>query len=850
MHGRAAGRWLLVSTLIGLASLGAVDAQTSTPNSPRAPAVAALLPVRRVVLYKSGVGYFEHVGRVRGTQNVSIDFTSGQLDDVLSTLTTLDLDGGRVLGVSYNSDDALDRRLGALHLPVGAVTTQAALLGSLRGARIEIGGSGHHLVGRVLGVEQSIRSTATGSTTVEMVSVVTDDSELHSVALEPGVTVRLLDADLRQEVGQYLSLVASARDQDQRRLTIAASGTGDRDLFVSYVSEVPVWKATYRLVLPEAGASRKPLLQGWAIIDNTGAQDWSNVQLSLVAGAPQSFIQPLSRPLYVQRPVVPLPTRVSLSPQTHQAALSTGGLGVLSGTVADGTGAVMPGVTVAVTRSGTPVGQVVSDQRGHFQVPNLPPGPYDVTATLAGFRQERRVGLEVAGGMETILTFRMMIGSPGEAVTVVSESPLVDTKKTSTGRVAGSASGQQRDAWQNVQMQPGVVLNGVNVGQMSYDALAAQQAVATGQAVGDLFAYQVRDPVTIRRSESALVPILAGEIEAERISLWNPAGTGLHPLRGVWVTNSTGLTLDAGSFSVIDGQAFAGEGLVDAMKPGDRRLLSYASDLGVQVVPRQDSVPGTVTRIRIAHGTVTQESEERQRQTYVVRNDDTDPRTVVLEHPVHAGWTIAGTVTPDETTAQWLRFRVAVASKTTVNFAVEESRPLQSEFAVSTLTDDQIAFMIRGQLISPVVQAQLEQIQAQKAEIARLAGAVANRQSDINAIGVDQQRVRDNMQALKGSAEERQLVQRYVKQLNDEETQLAGLRQDLDALSKAHDAAEATLGTLIEAINVGGLAAGLGSEPGSPSAAGQRQGGGQVAKAATAGGGHRLVPQLEAGERW
>ena len=77
------------------------------------------------MLYKSGVGYFEHLGRVRGNQTVTIDFTSGQLDDVLKSLTTLDLDGGRVSNVSYNSDASLDRRLAALRLPVGQQSTRA-----------------------------------------------------------------------------------------------------------------------------------------------------------------------------------------------------------------------------------------------------------------------------------------------------------------------------------------------------------------------------------------------------------------------------------------------------------------------------------------------------------------------------------------------------------------------------------------------------------------------------------------------------------------------------------------------------------------------------------------------------
>ena len=127
----------------------------------------------------------------------------------------------------------------------------------------------------------------------------------------------------------------SVRDQDVRRLTIATSGTGDRDLFVSYVSEVPVWKATYRLVLPAPGETRRPLLQGWAIVDNTVGEDWENVELSLVAGAPQSFIQQISRPYYVQRPVVPLPERALLVAADASGRDRHGRRRRLAGTVTD-----------------------------------------------------------------------------------------------------------------------------------------------------------------------------------------------------------------------------------------------------------------------------------------------------------------------------------------------------------------------------------------------------------------------------------------------------------------------------------------------------------------------------------
>ena len=153
-------------------------------------------------------------------------------------------------------------------------------------------------------------------------SIVTDAGEMRNFELGPGTSVRLAERDLNEEVGRYLNLVGSSRARDLRRMTIDATGSGERDVFVSYISEVPVWKSTYRIILPEK-TDAKPRLQGWAIVDNTIGEDWNDVHLTLVAGAPQSFVQELSQPFYTRRPVIPLPESVQLTPQSHEATLES-----------------------------------------------------------------------------------------------------------------------------------------------------------------------------------------------------------------------------------------------------------------------------------------------------------------------------------------------------------------------------------------------------------------------------------------------------------------------------------------------------------------------------------------------
>src|ERR1700756_664759 len=260
-------------------------------------AAAGKLPVRRVVLYKNGVGYFEHLGRVRGSQDVHVDFTSAQLNDVLKSLTVLDLSGGRITGVDYNSEAPLARRLATLRLALGERPTVMEFLGALRGARVEVSNGATAVVGKLLSVERKTRMGSAGSVEMEQISLITEAGEVRNIDLSTSTSVRIVDRDLNAEIGKYLSLVASARDQDVRRMTISTTGAGDRNLYVSYISEVPIWKTTYRIVLPSK-EGKKPLLQGWAIVDNTVREDWNDVELSLVAGAPPPRLCLAFRPVF------------------------------------------------------------------------------------------------------------------------------------------------------------------------------------------------------------------------------------------------------------------------------------------------------------------------------------------------------------------------------------------------------------------------------------------------------------------------------------------------------------------------------------------------------------------------
>jgi hypothetical protein len=775
--------------------------------------------VRRVVLYKNGVGYFEHLGRVRGSQDVHIDFTSAQLNDVLKSLTVLDLSGGRITGVDYNSEAPLARRLGTLRLALGERPTVSEFLGALRGARLEVrAATGPAVTGKLLSVERKTRNSANWTSETDEISLISDTGEVRTVDLNPTTSVRIVDHDLQLEVGKYLGLIASAREQDVRRMTVSTAGTGERNLYVSYISEVPIWKTTYRIVLPSK-PEKKPLLQGWAIVDNTVGEDWNDVELSLVAGAPHSFIQQLSEPYYGRRPVVPLPESVELSPQTHGAAL-TGGNGTLSGTVTDPTGATVSGATVRLLdENNAPVAQTVSDSSGRYIFSGMPPQQnYQLEVRSLGFQTTQLDDVNIAPG-ENSLNATLRVGSVSETVRVHSGAQTLETDSASisSGGSAGKMPVARRLRVESRSvggtgggMISNLPANGRGLSSLAAlspgsinNSLSSMNSAATGQGLGDLFEYTLKDKVTLKKNQSSLVPIAQTEIEAEKVSLWSGMNGSGRPLRGLWLKNTSSLTLDGGSFSVLDSEVFAGEGLTDPIKPGERRIVSYATDLGLLVEVTGNNEPQRYQRVKISKGIMTQTSELRERNVYTVKNQDDTARALIVEHPARAEWKLlAGTREPEERAPGTYRFRVEIPSKGTSSLPVEESRTLETVYQLSNLDDGQVALFLRQRTITPDVAQALQKITAQKAVVAKLEDEMENRQNAIDRIVDDQGRLRENMKALKGSAEEKALLQRYTKQLDEQETQLEGLRKKIEDTEARRDKANEDLQDMINGLQI------------------------------------------------
>lgn len=647
-------------------------------------AVPAELPVREVVLYKHGVGFFERSGRIAAGESARLDFNASEMNDVLKSLTVDEKGGGRVSGLRYDSMDPLGHKLSAFPFKIGDEQPLSAVLGQLRGARVELKFGAETIAGAIVGGRLVPGSDKQPER--EQLILMLDSGELRTLDLSAATGIRFTDPQLQQQFKDYLAALVAARSKDKRSVYIDSSDANSREIVASYMIPAPVWKSSYRLIF---GAAGQPVLEGWAIVDNTTGEDWNKVNLSLVSGRPISFVTQLYAPKYVNRPEAELADDRAARPVVHEGAFDA--------------------------------------------APAAAPAPAREMAAVGGFAAQNRL-----------------------------------------------------EQFAKAQPAPRVAPSSV-------------AADATARELGELFEYRIAQPVTIRQNESAMLPFLQQPIGARKLLIYSNHSSQ-HPTNAAELSNATGKTLDGGPITVYDAGAYAGEALMETLKTGDKRLISYAVDLGTRITEAFGSKQAVVREIHASRGMLTVKTAAEETRTYTARNVDQKAKTLLIEHPLRQGYTLLNQK-PAEKTASAYRFEVALPAGATQEFAVNEERVFDQTYAVTNLTPDVLLSYVQNRSLSAAARQQLQAIAAQKSRIAANDRELQQAETQLRDLSADQDRIRRNIQSLNAVSGQQQQVQTYARQLDTTEQQLAALRDRQAALAKEKGALQAELDRLIETLS-------------------------------------------------
>ncbi|HEV3146553.1 MAG TPA: DUF4139 domain-containing protein, partial [Gemmataceae bacterium] len=409
-------------------------------------AAATPLPIRTVVLFSSGVGYFQRHGEVEGNSRVDLTFQVHDINDLIKSMVVQD-DKGVVGEVSYDSLDPVDRTLRSFAVNLTNNPTFGAILTQMRGERVEVvlqqnvANQPGTITGAIMGIEPQKLPSKDGAVETEVLTLWCAEG-VRAVKLTDIQRLRFLNSLVENEFRRALDTLALSHDAQKKAVTINFMGDGKREVRVGYVVENPIWKTSYRLVLDKDG---KPFLQGWAVVDNSTDDDWNSVGMALISGRPISFQMDLYQPLYVPRPLVELELFQSLRPVAYE-------------------------------------GGMPQEQDG-----------------LA-----RKPGADKAAFKDAQTRYRAALGFQGEG------------KGGFGGQGGGVNSFEERRFAENMGRE---LKEKMNLAQ-------GVQSAATASQLGDFFQYVINNPVSLPRQKSALLPIVNKEVDATRLSIYNPA---VHP---------------------------------------------------------------------------------------------------------------------------------------------------------------------------------------------------------------------------------------------------------------------------------------------------------------------------------
>jgi hypothetical protein len=671
------------------------------------------LPLDRVVLFTSGVGFFQHAGKVTDDATVEMKFPAADVNDLLKSMVLEDLDGGSVSTVSYASRDPITKTLGTFAVNLTDNPSLGQIIGRLRGEKVELDAA-NRVAGTIVGVERRTIPAGEKQTVEKEFLILLTAGGLRTLALDAITEIRLVDKRLQGELEKALAVLALGHDNDKKSVVLQFTGKGPRNVRVGYVQESPLWKTSYRLVLdePAAGEQRtKARLQGWAIVENTTDRDWKDVRMSLVSGRPISFTMDLYQPLYVPRPQVVPELYASLLPQVY--------------------------------------GQ-------------------DLAAAEEKFRRAR---------------------GEGDGNAALPNAKRLDRAKDATLAANGTprAAAGEAESLQEAAKQMFTAAQGI-------------RSLAAGENLGELFRYEIEQPVTIDRQRSAMLPIVAETVEVEKVAIYDERVLAKHPLAGLRLVNSTKLNLMQGPLTVFEAGGYAGDARVEDMAPGSERLLSYAIDLDVEVNPRNQSQADEMLAVKIVKGTLVVTRKATRKKVFEIKNSGSKPVKLLVEHPRDGGnWKLVAPEKTAETTRDRYRFAVLAEPGKPATLEVVEEQPGEQRIALTNIDAGQIGIFVQSKVPSQRVKDALGQVLAKKRAIEEIVRTKQEKEREIQVVEQEQNRLRQNMGNLDRTND---LYLKYVRKMTEQEDRVDVLRKEITALIQKEQAARRELDDFLQQLEL------------------------------------------------
>jgi hypothetical protein len=659
------------------------------------------LKVKKVIIFKHGISYYILEGTLKGSSTFELEFKIDEMNDVLKSLFVLDTsEKGYISSISYDAALETSQLLKSIMLNIPDLDSFSSLVTQIKGADVSVAiGGAKKISGKIMGIEFFDKPSKNEKITEKQLILLQDDGLITKHNFSEIKSIDIMNEEIKKDLKFFLETVIAGKKKDAKNIIINCESGGDdeinRNIFVSYIRESPIWKTSYRLIMSKKQASEnKCLLSGWSLIENTTNQDWESIELSLVAGLPVSFIYSFYRPIFIQRPIIHPPKVLSARPTEIEEGLE----------------------------------MEKFEEYGAME---------DAMPTPAMAPAKKKA--------------RARRGPPGA-------SPLA------TGMVGG---GMSDDAF--------------------LDKISSQTKIQT-KDLGELFEYNISNPVTIKRKQSGLVPILTESIQAKRVLLYNMVNHDKNPNACLEITNNTNLTLERGPSTIIYDDNLAGEAIIPFLNKGDTRLLNYAVEQAVLITYEKKSESKSVHRVTFGSGYSYEYYYTNLMTTYKIKNKTDDEKELYLDHPKTHGYKfIDKPIDPEETSNYW-RFKITLKPKDAIEFKLKEQREdYSSNYLWDYSKEDflkRVGFYVKQKFINPDLEAQLKEVAELIQTLNNLRANEERLNEERDLMTDEQARLRENISVLGEDTQSVSLKERYIKKLSTQENRFEAIKKELKTLDK------------------------------------------------------------------
>lgn len=656
------------------------------------------LKIKRVIIHKSGISYFILEGSMKGTDIFELEFNIDEMDDILKSLFVLDTsEKGYISSISYDAALDTSQLLKSIMLNIPDNNSFTSFISQIKGAQVNITISGNkNLSGKVMGIEETEKIVKNEKVFEKILILLQDDDLISKHSFEEIKSLDILNEEIKKDLKFFLNTVIAGKKKDAKKIVINCESGGkddvERNIFVSYIRESPIWKTSYRLIMSvEQEAEEKCLLSGWSLIENTTNQDWEDIEVTLVAGMPVSFKYEFYRPIFIKRPVIKPPKVLSAQP----------------------------------------------------------------TEIEEGLEMDRYEDYAMAEAEARPMARKM--------------------KKAASRPPPAPAGGAMRG------------LGSALSNEAIFDKVKAQTKVQT-KDLGELFEYNISNLVSIKRKQSALVPILTEVIKAKRILLYNKNEYDKNPNVCLEITNNTDLTLERGPVTIIYDDNLAGEAIIPFLNKADTRLLNYAVEQAVIVTHEEKSENKSVHKVSFGGAHANEHYYTNRTTIYKINNKTAEEKELYLDHPKTYDYDfIEKPMDPEETPNYW-RFKLTLKPKTAIKFKLKEQREISSSYYLWNWSKEdfmkKVSFYSKQNFIDTKLETELKAIADLISKFNDLKDKREKLYQERDMMTDEQNRLRDNISVLGNDNQSVSLRERYIKKLNDQESRFESISSELKILDK------------------------------------------------------------------